>query len=183
MPLSESTGRSEAHERTIDMKVFARDDGLFDVEAHLIDRKPFPFWRIERDEPIPAGEPLHDLWLRVTLDETYTIRGIEAASDITPFPLCKQAEATVSVLVGERIASGWSAKVKGALRGAAGCTHLMEMLITLATPALQGIRGIVRKQKIATEPKDVVAKLDTCFAYSRRRDVVKMYWPEHYRVD
>ena len=58
------------------MKVFARDDGLFDVEARLIDRKPFPFLRASSPEPVPAGEPLHDLWVRVTLDTEFLGMGV-----------------------------------------------------------------------------------------------------------
>ena len=182
MPLTDPAARREVHERSIDMKVFARDDGLYDIEAHLMDRKPFPFWREQRDEPIAAGQPLHDLWMRLTVNKAYVVHRIEASSDTTPFDMCRDAEQTLAVLVGERIASGWSSKVKSALRGAASCTHLMEMLITLATPAVQGIRGLVRERRIVTDQKTVIGKLDTCYAYSRERAVVKMYWPEHYRT-
>ena len=181
MPLSEPSERRDIHERTIAVKVFARHDGLYDVEAHMVDRKPFLIWREQRDEPTAAGEPLHDLRIRVTLDDARVVRRIEAAADATPFDLCKEAEATLSVLVGERIASGWSSIVKSRLRGSASCTHLMEMLITLATPALQGVRGLARAHKIVTDDKAVVAKLDSCYAYSRERSVVKMHWPRHYR--
>jgi hypothetical protein len=180
--LSDPGARREIHERTIAMKVFARDDGLYDIEAHLIDRKPFPFWREHRDEPIAPGQPLHNFWIRLTVDKTYLVHRVEASSETTPFDLCKEAEQTLAALVGERIASGWSSKVKGALRGAASCTHLMELLLTLATPAVQGIRGLMREQKVVSDEKSVTGKLDTCYAYSRERAVVKMYWPQHYRA-
>ena len=182
MPLSHPAARREIHERAIDMHVFARDDGLYDIEAHLIDRKPFPFWREQRDEPIPPGQPAHDISIRLAVDKTYVVQRIEASSDTTPFALCREAERTLAVLVGERLASGWSSKVKSALRGAASCTHLMEMLITLATPAVQGIRGLARERKIVTDEKTVLGKLDSCYAYSRERAVVKVHWPQHYRA-
>jgi len=182
VPLSPPAQRREIHERTVDIKVFARDDGLYEMEAHLVDRKPFAFWREQKDEPLPPGEPAHDLWLRVTIDTSYVVQRIEASSDATPFALCKEAEQTLSVLLGQRIASGWSSKVKAALRGTASCTHLMEMLITMATPAIQGIRSLPRQQKIVSDEKTVMGKLDTCYAYSRDRAVVKMYWPHHYRA-
>ena len=181
MPISQPINRRQVHERTIDIKAFARDDGLYDVEAHLVDRKPFDFWRVQRDEPITAGDPLHDLRVRVTVDSQLTVRGIEASSDTTPFDMCKEAEYTLASLIGERIVSGWSFKVKTALRGAASCTHLMEMLITMATPALQGIRGLARAQRPDSESVGIEKKLDTCYAYSRHRAVVKMYWPSHFR--
>src|SRR5437764_5636833 len=128
MPLSAPVQRREAHHRSIEMKTFARDDGLYDVEGRLIDRKPFDFVRPSSQRAVPAGEPLHDLWIRMTLDDDYTVRAMEAASDTTPWALCRQAEDTLKVLVGHRVARGWSSLVKEKLRGAASCTHLMEML-------------------------------------------------------
>ncbi|MBB3181111.1 DUF2889 domain-containing protein [Variovorax sp. Sphag1AA] len=141
MPLSDPVSRRGVHHRIIDMQAFAREDGLFDVEAHLVDTKPFEFLRLSSPDPVPAGHALHDLWIRMTVTGDYTVRAIEAASDVTPYAICKEAENTLSVLVGERLVRGWSSKVKERLRGAASCTHLMEMLIPLATTALQGIPG------------------------------------------
>src|SRR5437868_4290329 len=112
MPLSENATRREIHHRVIDMKAYARDDGLYDVEGHLVDTKPYPFKRIASPEPIPAGQPLHDLWVRLTVDDQYIVRRIEASSDVTPYGLCKEAESSLEPRVGERIASGWTAKVK-----------------------------------------------------------------------
>ena len=137
MPLSQPVARREVHHRLIDMQAYAREDGLYDVEAHLVDTKPFEFVRVSSPRPVPAGEALHDLWIRMTVDGDYTVRAIEAASDITPYGICKEAESTLSVLVGERLVRGWSAKVKERLRGAASCTHLMELLMPMATTAYQ----------------------------------------------
>ena len=176
MPLATPSARREVHHRSIDMHAFARDDGLFDVEARLIDRKPFDYVRPSSPKAVLAGEPLHDLWVRLTLDDSFTVRAIEASSDVTPWVLCREAEATLQVLVGERVARGWSSKVKERLRGAAGCTHLMEMLITMGTTALQGVRGSDPSRRLTAE-----GKLDTCYAYGRQRSVVKMLWPEHHR--
>ena len=181
MPLAHPDTRREIHHRVIDMRAYARDDGLYDVEARLIDTKSFPFQRESSPEPVPAGQALHDLCIRMTVDDDYVVRNIEAASDVTPWDLCREAEATLAVLVGERIARGWSAKVKERLRGAASCTHLMEMLIPMATTALQGIRGLHPERARSFNADGSPRKLDTCYAYGRQREVVKLLWPEHYR--
>lgn len=181
MPLSRPVGRGEAHRRIIDMQAYGREDGLYDVEAHLVDTKPFDFVRSSSPHPVPAGHALHDLWIRMTVTDDYTVVAIEAASDTTPYSICKEAEKTLSVLVGERLVRGWSAKVKERLRGAASCTHLMEMLIPLATTALQGIQGAdpERLRKVTTEA-GAEAKLDSCYAYGRSREIVQRLWPLHY---
>lgn len=182
MPLSAAGRRREIHHRVIDMRAYARDDDMYDVEAHLVDRKPFDAPRFASPDPVPAGQPRHDMWVRLTVDDQLVVRGVEAASDETPYSVCKEAESTLSVMVGERIASGWSSKVKERLRGAASCTHLMELLIPLATTALQGIRGMnVTLNGMAVDANGVPRKLETCYAYGRSSEHVKMLWPEHYR--
>ena len=181
MPLPEAHPRRSIHRRRIEMEAFVRDDGLYDIEARLVDTKPFPFKRLSSPQPAPAGQALHDLWLRLSVDSDYVVREITASSDATPWPLCQQATATLSVLVGERIARGWSEVVKERLRGAAGCTHLMEMLIPMGTTAFQGIRGLHPEQARSVGADGVPSKIDTCFAYGRGREVVQRLWPEHAR--
>ena len=182
MPLPDPARRREIHQRSIDMKAFARDDGLFDIEARLVDRKPFPFFRIERAGAIPAGEPLHDLSIRMTVDRELFVRAIVASSDTTPYSLCREAEATLAPLIGERVAAGWSSKVKSTLRGTASCTHLMEMLLSMATTAHQGISGLKRENNdVPHDAKAMAGRMDSCYAYSRERAVVKVHWPELYR--
>jgi hypothetical protein len=181
MPLPSAVARREIHHRIIDMHAYAREDGLFDVEAHLVDTKPFDFVRLASPNPVPAGQALHDLRIRMTVTAEYAVVAIEAASDVTPFDICKEAERTLSVLVGERLVRGWSAKVKERLRGAASCTHLMEMLIPLATTALQGIRGANPKRLDNIAGPDAEVKLDSCYAFGRGREVVQRIWPQYYR--
>ena len=180
MPLTTPASRKEVHHRVIEMRSFARDDGLYDVEARLVDRKPFAFQRLSEPEPIPAGQPLHDLWVRMTIDGDRVVRKMEAASVTTPWPLCKDAESTLSALVGERVGRGWAKTVKARLGGAASCTHLMEMLIPMATVALQGLRGVDTDRLAKLVATGATEKLDTCFAYGRHREVVKFLWPMSY---
>jgi hypothetical protein len=182
MPLSAAAERDEIHHRHIEMRAYRRTDGLFDIEARLVDRKTFPFQRALTPQPVPAGAPLHDLWIRLTVDRSYMVRAVEAASDTTPFAVCKDAQETLGVLVGERIAAGWSRIVKDRLRGAASCTHLVEMLIPLGTTALQGIRGLDPQRIHTTLANGLPAKLDSCYAYATNREVVMKIWPEHYRA-
>lgn len=182
MPLSAPDVRREIHHRLIDMRAFAREDGLYDVEGHLRDIKPFDFERSLSAYPTPAGEPLHDFWIRMSVDSGYVVRKIEASSDVTPFGVCKGAESTLSALLGERIARGWSSLVKERLRGAASCTHLMEMLIPMGTTALQGVRALnLGKYHAEVDRDGLPLKIDSCYAFARGREVVMKMYPQHYR--
>ena len=67
MPLPPSVDREELHLRRIEMRGYRRSDGLYDIEARLTDTKSHTF---QRDEgSIFAGVPLHDMWLRLVVDE------------------------------------------------------------------------------------------------------------------
>ena len=178
MPLPSTTEREELHHRTISMKVFRRKDGLYDVEAHLVDTKPFAFERVNRPDLLPAGQPLHDLWVRLVLDDEHTLHAVEAASDTTPFAICPKAGASLSVLVGERIGKGWSKVVRERLQRVDNCTHLVELLMPMATTALMGTRGakpIAVRFLAGTRP----SQLDTCYAWSTEREMVVNAWPEY----
>ena len=50
---------------------YKRADGLCDIEAHLIDIKDHDFTLMTGVRR--AGEPIHDMWLRVTIDRNFTI--------------------------------------------------------------------------------------------------------------
>ena len=178
MPLSPITDRRAVHSRVIEMSTYARPDGLFDAEARLVDRKPFDFMRAGATRAVPAGEPCHDLWIRLTVDGDFVVRGIEAASDVTPWPVCKEAGVALQALVGEALVRGWGAKVKEKLRGAAGCTHLTEMLIPLATTALQGLYGL---QPLEGRTASIGSLVDSCYAFDHSREVVKRLAPMHYQ--
>ena len=73
--------------------------------------------------------------------------------------------------------------VKERLRGAASCTHLMEMLIPMATTALQGIRYLQSEHRSsdAVNAKGEPTRLDTCYAFGRESTLVQRLWPAHYR--
>lgn len=183
MPLSNPSARREIHQRRIDMNVYFRDDGLYDVEAHLLDTKPFELTRALDPLPLAAGEPLHDLWIRLTVDSEYVIQHAEACSDATPYSVCKQAGQSLASMVGERIGAGWSKRVKARLMGVTGCTHLTELLIPMATATLQGIKGLEVALHGRSDLTDTPKQLNSCYAYSSDREVIKMLWPGLYTGD
>ena len=87
MPLSEAAPRKHLHTRRITVQGYARDDGLWDIEGHMTDNKTYTFknsWR----GTVPPDIPLHEMWVRLTLDDDYTVVEAEAASDHTPLSIC-----------------------------------------------------------------------------------------------
>ena len=74
MPLSQPAARERLHTRAIEINGYRRTDGLYDIEAHLTDCKSFGQTNYDRGY-IEAGDPIHDMWLRLTVDEKMHIHG------------------------------------------------------------------------------------------------------------
>ena len=180
MPLSPSVDRQPLHRRSIDLRGYRRADGLFDVEAHLADTKTYVFGTQDRPA-IPPGEPLHDMWLRLTVDATMTIVGCEASTDFSPYRMCPEVTPNYARLAGVRIGAGFRRAVAERLGGAEGCTHLRELLAQMATVAFQTLAG--ERRASAAEDPDARARqrramLGSCYAYAPDSPVSLRRWPE-----
>jgi hypothetical protein len=143
MPLSAPAERELLHRRDIELRGYERADGLFDIEARLTDTKTYGFVNEDRGR-IEPGEPLHGMWLRLTLDQEMRITACEAASDHTPYAICPQAAPNFARLAGITIGPGFGRAVKERVGGVLGCTHLRELLSQMATVAYQTLYPIRR---------------------------------------
>src|SRR5512132_1043911 len=84
MPLPEAKApREPLHRREIEIRGYKRADGLFDIEGRLIDTKPYDFKLAAGVRR--AGEPVHAMWLRITIDRNLTIVDADAAMDAVPY--------------------------------------------------------------------------------------------------
>ena len=89
MPLSPPQERELLHSRDIVLRGYRRADGLYDIEAQLTDTKSYGSANRDRGY-IHAGEPIHGMWLRLTVDEDRHIVACEAASDLPPTPSARR---------------------------------------------------------------------------------------------
>lgn len=195
MLLSPPADRVSLHTRQIEIRGYRRADGLFDIEGHLIDTKPYGFPNHDRGY-IAADEPVHDLWLRMTVNEHMLIVTCEAASDRTPYAVCPRAAPNFAMLAGLTIRPGFLRAATDRVRGIPGCTHLREMLQQMATTAFQTINPArVRNEvkegeipagsdgfdaRITAKMGGPPAMLNTCIAYGSGSRVVQRRWPQHY---
>jgi hypothetical protein len=129
-------GRRRMHKRTVECDGYLRGDGLWEVEARLIDTKPFSLRDRYRGELRP-GDPVHDIGLRLAVDENMTIVEAETVMRATPFPTCIEVQPILQRLVGERIGKGWRALVRQKIGPLETCTHLSELLGPAVTALFQ----------------------------------------------
>jgi len=178
MPLSAPVSRKHLHTRTIRCEGFERDDGLYDIEAQIVDQKTYAV-----DEPIrghrPAGSPVHDMQLRLTLDKTMKVRAIEVTTNSAPYDICPSVTPGYQKLVGARIGGGWRKAVTEAVGRTKGCTHISELLMPAATVAFQTMGNW--KQEIGAKEAAKPGFIDGCKAWASDGPVVQKLFPMHYR--
>jgi Protein of unknown function (DUF2889) len=182
MPLPSPASRSLLHTRNVVYRGYHREDGLWDIEAEMTDAKAYALERTERGL-MPAGALIHGLAIRVTVDDSMTIREIASSMDHTPFTECQQGRDPMQSMVGATMGPGWRVSIERALGGTRGCTHLRELLFNMATAAFQtipGYRDRLRRQMDptvtpSTEPPYFV---DKCIAWDIEGPVVQRHYPQ-----
>jgi hypothetical protein len=188
MPLSPPVAREHIHTRVVECRGFRREDGLWDIEGHITDVKTYAFGNHFRGE-IPAGTPVHDMWLRLTVDDRLTIHEVEAVTEASPYEVCPNVAPNFARLKGLRIRPGFQAEVRSRLGGTEGCTHLVELLVPVATTAYQTVfpyreRQRREQEKAEGKPRERPSRrpplLDTCHAFASDGELVKRYWPDFY---
>ena len=176
MPLPEPTARREPlHRRTVEIRGWKRDDGLFDIEGRLLDTKDADY-RLAAGVR-KAGEPIHSMWLRITVDRTLTIVDAQADSDAMPYAgYCDRITPDYRRLVGVAIREGYHRKLKELFGGVRGCTHVTELAGILAAAAFQTVSG-----QGLSDPARKPYQLDRCHALESTQPAVAKYYPKWYR--
>lgn len=179
MPLSPPVPRTLRHTRAIQVEAFARDDGLWDLDARITDVKT-------RDVALAsglreAGHPVHDLKLRITINRDLVIVDAEAASDAVPYPgYCDTIAPAYKSLIGLSLTNHFRLRLKDRLAGVLGCTHLTELSLILPTAAIQAYANDVFKARDgdgADEFTERPFQLDRCYALRVDGPAVAKYYP------
>ena len=182
MPLPAPANRRLLHDRAVTYRGYEREDGLWDLEAELVDTKDYPITMFERGE-LPPGTRIHGMLLRVTVDDDFVIRAIATSMDDTPLPECVGARDPMQAMVGVTMGRGWRQAIDRALGGTRGCAHLRELLFNLATLAFQTIpAGQLRRQGQSTPPQPVDGQppfhLGSCHTWDVDGPAVARHYPQ-----
>ena len=182
MPLPPAVPRRLLHQRLVQCHGYQRDDGWWDIEGQIVDAKTYAFLNEDRGGAIQAGEPLHDMSIRLTVDPEFVIQEVTACTDGSPFGLCPAITARYRKLIGVKIGAGWSLKLRELFGGVNGCTHLTELLGPVATTFFQTVYGQHYDQEDAKPPdeRETPPVLNTCHALASDSPVVKKRWPRAY---
>lgn len=187
MPLPEANPRKHIHTRAIDYRGYEREDGLWDIEAHMTDKKTYQFKNSWRGE-IKIGEPLHEMLLRVTINDSFIIQDVIAVTDHSPFEMCPNITPAYKSLAGIKMGAGWRKAIREKVGGIEGCIHLTELLFPMATVAVQTILPLIRERKNQLDSSSNIfgkkpMMLNTCHAWATDSPVVKENAEDYYTGD
>jgi hypothetical protein len=166
------------HTRSIRVQGYAREDGLWDIEAELIDTKAYGFAR-QGGNIVPAGQPIHHMHLRITIDTEYSIVAAQAVYDAAPYGHhCTCIEAAYGDMVGMNLLKGFRQQVKTRFGRTGGCTHMTELALVLPTAAVQSMAS--RRRENSAKDGQRPFQLDGCHALSIDGEVVREHYPKWY---
>lgn len=94
MPLPSSVPRQELHLRRIELRGYRRVDGLYDLEAHRVDTKSEGL-TVGGGRVVSPGEPVHDMSIRLVVDEDLNVMDVLACTDASPHSVCCEATSTL----------------------------------------------------------------------------------------
>ena len=179
--------RQPIHTRRITFQAYLRDDDLWDIDCELSDTKAMDTMR--EIGVRKAGDPVHLLRVRLTVDDSFTIRAVQTATPAIPFTECSvAADEPMQKLVGLTMGLGWRKKIEAAIGGVGGCTHLRELVFNAATAAFQTIPGYRERQRSggsrpAAGPGDQPPfYMGKCMTWAFAGPVVQRTAPMFYRI-
>jgi hypothetical protein len=176
MPLSSPAPRKLRHTRAITVEAYARDDGMWDLDACIRDIKTHDVQL--PSGPRPGGLPVHDLKLRVTIDRDMAIVNAEAVSDAVPYPgYCDTIAPAYAKLIGLSLLKHFRLHLKDRLSGVLGCTHLTELAQVLPTAAIQAFADDAMENRSANDAAERPYELDRCHALRADGPAVEKYYP------
>lgn len=180
MPLPHtSTPRVLKHSRDIHIDFYYRTDGFWDIDAHFTDVKTHDLFLTS--VIIPARRPLHNLWMRLTINPQGTI--VDACVDFEDVPFdgyCQQIHSRYDQLVGLNILHHFRHDLHERFKGINGCTHMNELAEAIPSVAMQvfvfgeeeaRIRAAFQKEE------ERPFHMDKCHCMNSTGEAVKKFYP------
>jgi hypothetical protein len=173
--------RQLKHRRQIDVQVYARGNGLWEVDATLTDVKTRAAHLAGGSRP--AGTPIHEMLLRLVVNEQLDI--VEAGSETRWMPytgLCDAHGDAYQRLAGLNLLQDFRKQLRQRVGGVLACTHITELAQVLPTAVVQAFAGEVIDTRGDGENAKRPFQIDRCHALSSSSEAVRLHYPRWYRA-
>jgi hypothetical protein len=152
------------HTRTKEVSVYEYDEQRFVVEGCLTDRRPHAYYSAAAGKQPPGI--LHQMIVHLLVDKaTLEIENLHVKMPVIPDKACLEMINSIESVKGLRIARGFVSKIKMLAGHGKGCTHLIELLMEMASSSIQG--RIAYKQDQAPIPTTEIINMmsGTCWTW------------------
>lgn len=129
------TKKKLVHTRKIEINTFDLDDHRILVEGELEDTRRPPSSEESETGPFLVHHLIARIWVQ---GPDLTISAVDAEMKRIPRQECPEVLRAVQKLVGIKIITGFTQKVKDLIGNVRGCSHLTNLFLTLGPVAVQG---------------------------------------------
>jgi Protein of unknown function (DUF2889) len=165
--------------RQIDVQIYSRGHGLWEVDATLIDVKTRD--ALLAGQVRAADTPIQDMLLRLVIDERLNI--VEAASSTrgraNPGEGDDHGDAYAR-LVGLNLLQGFRGALRERVGGVLGCAHLTELAQVLPKAVVQAFAGDVSDTRGDHGSSGRPFQIDRCHALRSNGAAVRTHFPRWY---
>ena len=157
------------HTRRIEVATYdCGQDGII-VEGSLKDDRLQPIHRLDGKQVAPGR--VHHMIIRMRVRGlNLSIEDIEVEMPTVPYEECIETQTSLEPVKGMHIASGFTNEVKELVGGAKGCAHLVALLVSMASAAVQGAwTAVSRRPTDHSDYRDraMASIVDTCRVWRR----------------
>lgn len=138
------------HKRGIEINTYEYDETAVLVEGRLTDNRFCTTYYLS-GEARPPGV-VHDMIIRLVVrGADLVIESIDVELKSVPRQECIEIKESLAPVVGMKIRSGFTERVKAKVGGVQGCTHLVALLLAMAPAAIQGAWATMARQPLDME--------------------------------
>jgi predicted nuclease of predicted toxin-antitoxin system len=173
----ESKGE-KLHTRDIQVTTYAYDEQRIIIEGSLKDDRFVQSYSFT-GEKFFSGV-IHHMIIRLLVNcSNLVIEDVDVEMKSVPREVCRETINCLEPIKGLIITKGFTAKVKKIAGGKRGCTHLVELIQTMAPTAIQGFAAYRSRKPTVYDPdraKMILAFLvDTCRIWREDGPLIEMF--------
>jgi len=166
----------KVHGRQLEITTYGHENDAVVVEGRLTDNRHRETYYFSSGESRPPGI-VHDMIIRIVVrGPELVIDDIDVDMLTVPRKECLEVKNSLKPVIGMKIKSGFTERVKAKVGGAKGCTHLVALLLTMAPAAVQGAFSAVAQQPVDTEKYSGTAMKfleNTCWVWRSDGELIK----------
>lgn len=161
------------HTRTTEISTYEYDEQRFVVEGCLADHRWQEF-HLETGEKRRPGIFHHMIIHWLVNKQTLLIEDIDVTMPAVPDDGCLEIIGSIEPVKGLSVARGFTSKVKALGGNGKGCTHIIELLISMAGSAVQGYVAYRQHESLMSKTDIMNMCENTCWTWRSDGPVVSL---------